>query len=119
MIKFFCDSKELKFKNEIITKKQYELLEPNCGFKIEINTKEFFYEPDFPIFEFWQQLSNWNDNLGNFQYCSLETDDNPLIEFIKEDGHEEYKVRSAWQKFDCFDTFTKEELMKALNPDTI
>ena len=98
---------------ELIDKKSYELLDDCALFSICINDKEFFHEPDFPILEFLREVALWADKEGSMYYNSIETDDNPLISFIKNENG--YTIFSLWQKFECNDCFSKEELLSALN----
>lgn len=99
--------------SKLVDKKDYELLDDCASFSICINDKEFFHEPDFPVLEFLKEVALWADKESSMYYNSIETDDNPLISFIKnEDG---YSISSPWQKFECIDCFSKEELLSALN----
>ena len=99
--------------SKLIGKKSYELLDDCASFSICINDKEFFRELDFPILEFLREVALWADKEGNMYYNSIETDDNPLIAFIKSESG--YLISSPWQKFECNDCFSKEELLSALN----
>lgn len=88
-----------------------------CGlFVIDIDGREFFYDPFFPIYEFLSAMGAWSSHaipLDNMTYDSLETDDNPLISFIKDtDGH--YRISSTWQHFECSRTFSMTEINQAI-----
>ncbi len=48
-------------------------------------------------------------NRGNMVYNCIDTDDNPLISFIEEDGL--YRINSTWQKFECKDRFSFSDLI--------
>ena len=98
---------------KLVNKKEYELLEDCASFSIYINDKEFFYEPDFPVLEFLREVALWADKGGNMLYNSIETDENPLIAFIKNENG--YVISSPWQKFECNTCFCKEELLTAIN----
>lgn len=99
--------------SKLINKKGYELLNDCASFSICINDKEFFHEPDFPVLEFLREVALWVDKEGSMYYNSIETDDNPFISFIKDENG--YTISSPWQKFECNDCFSKEELLSALN----
>ena len=99
--------------SELIDKKSYELLDDCALFSICINDKEFFHESDFPVLEFLREVALWADKEGSMYYSSIETDDNPLISFIKNENG--YTISSPWQKFECNDCFSKKELLSALN----
>lgn len=99
--------------SKLIDKKSYELLDDCATFSICINDKEFFHEPDFPVLEFLREVALWADKEGSMYYNSIETDDNPLISFIKDENG--YTISSPWQKFECIDCFSKEELLSALS----
>lgn len=99
--------------SKLVNKKAYELLDDCASFSICINDKEFFHEPDFPVLEFLREIALWADKEDNMYYNSIETDDNPLISFITNENG--YTIFSPWQKFECNDCFSKEELLSALN----
>ena len=98
--------------SKLIDKKSYELLDDCVSFSICINDKEFFHEPDFPILEFLREVALWADKEGSMYYNSIETDDNPLISFTKNENG--YTISAPWQKFECIDCFSKEELLSVL-----
>lgn len=95
------------------TTPQYNLLLLEVDFAIEINGEVFFGEPDFPILEFLQQILLWEELSGDFHYTSLEVEeDNPLISFIHDKG--KFRVYSPWQKFECFELFSKENILTSI-----
>ena len=108
----YVNNSEITASN-LIDKKSYELLDDCASFSICINDKEFFHEPDFPVLEFLREIALWTDKESSMYYNSIETDDNPIISFIKNENG--YTVSSPWQKFECNDCFSKKELLSALN----
>lgn len=83
-------------------------------FRIEIDDKLFFIQPDFSVFEFLMYADDWitNNKSKDMQYRCLDTDENPLISFIlKNDG---WYIYSPWQLFQCDNIFSKEELVNAI-----
>lgn len=98
---------------KLIDKKGYELLDDCASFSIFISDKEFFREPDFPVLEFLREVALWADSEGNMLYNSVETNENPLIAFVKNENG--YVISSPWQKFECNTCFCKEELLTAIN----
>lgn len=92
-----------------------DILQITGEFQIVINENLFFKEPYFPILEFLKDALSWvkcSDNLKEMAYSSLETEDNPLITFLKKD--EDWIIYSPWQKFKCSVVFTKEELTNSI-----
>lgn len=108
----YVNNSEITVSN-LIDMKSYELLDVCASFSICINDKEFFHEPDFPILEFLKEVALWAGKEGSMYYNSIETDDNPLVSFIKNENG--YTISSPWQKFECNDCFSKEELLSTLN----
>ena len=114
MIKFnILDSNE----SQRIFFKYPEMLEYEVDYSIIIDGKTFFYEPNFPVLEFIYQVKEWkNSQPDSFEYNSLETDDNPLITFKYNNGL--FSISSPWQKFQCDNKYTKDELVAALSKIT-
>ena len=89
------------------------LLEYEAKFRIVIDGQVFFEEPDFPIYEFLHFANDWKEQDNrNFEYVSMETEDNPLISFICEGDL--WTIHSPWQLFECTRQFAKEEIVRAL-----
>ncbi|MCR5067639.1 MAG: hypothetical protein K6A14_06225 [Erysipelotrichaceae bacterium] len=87
----------------------------NCDFAIRVDGRTFFEcsDNDFPLMEFLKQAYAWKEN-RDFTYQSIETEDNPLISFVREaDGL--YSIHSPWQKFECLEHFKFEQLKAALD----
>ena len=103
---------------EIICQNKYtypSILEITGEFQILINGNVFFSEPYFPILEFLKDALVWidcSDKSKEMSYSSMETENNPLIIFIKKD--ERWIVRSPWQKYECTVTFTRNDITNAL-----
>ena len=111
MLEFKC-----VFASEIkrIPKKYPEIVWYEMDFRIVINGKLFFSEPNFPVFEFLLSAKKWESmNSVSFEYNSIETEDNPLISFIH--NREGYVLHSPWQLFQCDVFFTKEQIISAIN----
>ena len=90
------------------------LIEYESRFKIIIDNKIFFDDPNFPLFEFLKYAVEWEKNPnGSFEYRSIETEDNPLIFFSYENS--KFRVFSPWQKFECQLLFTKKDIIDAIN----
>jgi hypothetical protein len=79
---------------------------------IEINKEIFFKQPFFPVLEFVRTLEKW-DKKSNMFYNCIETDDNPLISFVK--NKVGWVVKSPWQLFECKELISSEELLVAIN----
>lgn len=92
-----------------------EIIRINGCFEILLNNRVFLKEPDFPILEFLKYSIIWLNN-GNkslpMEYNSVETETNPLIEFIK-DG-EDWVIKSPVAKSECKDHLTREELEEVI-----
>lgn len=103
---------------KIISQNEYtypDILKITCEFQIIINGNIFFLEPYFPILEFLKDILAWidcSDKSKEMSYSSMETENNPLIVFIKKD--EGWIIRSPWQKYECFVNFTRDELENAI-----
>lgn len=89
----------------------YDLVgvENEATFSIKINNNTFFSDSNFNILEFLQQIAFWEINKGDMKYNCVDTDDNPLISFIEENGL--YTIHSPWQKFECNDKFSFADLI--------
>ncbi len=111
MIEFFCDFRYSKDINRVLKMGYDELLFEECNFCIKIDGITFFEEPLFPILEFLFYYLRWNKN-GNFVYNTLESDENPLIEFKK--TFKGWKFDSVWKKYDCKDRFELTEFTNAV-----
>lgn len=110
---FICDyvnSKHYEF-NDLINCKYYDLInaENETTFTIKINDKVFFSTFGFNILEFLLCIAQWEINKGDMIYNCIDTNDNPLISFIEEDGF--YRIHSAWQEFECKEKFDFSELI--------
>lgn len=61
-----------------------------CGeFTIIICDDIYFNEPQFPVIEFLSCLESWVETKvrnSNMNYVSIETEENPLISFVYENG---------------------------------
>ncbi len=58
-------------------------------FEIEIEERSVFFEPEFPVVEFWLQLKRWLQRIdesgfaSDFEYRSMESEHEPLVWFRK------------------------------------
>jgi hypothetical protein len=87
-----------------------------CDFSIRINDRLFFNcgDDSFTLMEFLQAVARWAYRKDNLFYNSIETEDNPLISFAKEeDGL--YSIHSPWQLFECKEHFNFEQLLCVLD----
>jgi hypothetical protein len=90
------------------------LLEYETRLTILIDNKIFFDEPDFPVLEFLRYAIEWKKNTDlTFKYSSLETEDNPLLSFLSENGM--FRISSPWQRFQCHKLFHKKEIVDAIS----
>lgn len=116
MIQFDCVITDCNIQGQRISKyiEYPELLSIVGNFKITINAKTFFEEPYFPVIEFLRIALSWtNDDLDvPMLYHSIETEDNPLISFIKTANG--WNITSPWQGYSCNLCFSKEELTTAI-----
>lgn len=103
---------------KIISQKGYtypDILKITGEFQILINERVFFSEPYFPILEFLKDALEWidcSDKSQEMSYSSMETENNPLIVFSSQD--EGWIIRSPWEKYECFVSFTRDELENAI-----
>lgn len=112
MIEFNAISAQKAIKR--IPKDYPKLTKYEADFRIIVNGKVFFHEPNFPLLEFLHSVNDWrNQGVGSLEYVSIETEDNPLISFISE--KDMWVVYSPWQLFECETKFTKEQLLSALD----
>ena len=87
----------------------YEILMDERDFKIMICGETFFHEPLFPILELVKYIIDWSKKKeNNFVYNTMESEDNPLIMFQKNES--EWIVHSPWQRFECKRKFTLSEV---------
>jgi len=112
-IDFICDysnRNNYKFK-DLLNYKFYDLInvEDEATFTIKIDNKVFFSTTGFNILEFLQQVAQWEITKGDMIYNCVDTDDNPLISFIEEDGL--YTIHSTWQEFECKEKFYFSDLI--------
>ena len=83
-------------------------------FMILIDGRVFFDEPNFPVLEFLKYAIKWKEHADfSFEYCSIETEENPLIVFSP--MNENWVISSPWQKFTCQTLFTTKELICAID----
>ena len=112
MIEFNVISDQKAIKR--IPQKYPKLTEFEADFKIIVNGRVFFHEPNFPLLEFLHFVNEWvSQGANSLEYSSIETEDNPLISFISEDDM--WMIRSPWQLFECEIKFTKKEIINALD----
>ena len=77
------------------------LLRITADFSIKIGVREFYHEVDFPIVEFSTQAMKWaKSRQTSFYYKSMESDNNPLIEF-RSLGGDKFVLRSSHQEFEA------------------
>lgn len=103
---------------KIILQNEYtypDILKITGEFQIVINGNIFFSEPYFPVLEFLKDALAWincSDKSKEMLYSSIETENNPLIVFLKKG--DEWIIRSPWQKYECKVTFTRGEVSGAI-----
>ncbi len=112
-IRFICDyvnSKHYKF-NDLLNYEYYDLVkvEDEATFTIKIDNKTFFTTSGFNVLEFLQQIAQWETDKGDMLYNCIDTDENPLISFIENEGL--YTISSPWQEFECNYKFTFSDLI--------
>lgn len=112
-IEFICDyinRKNYNY-NDLLKCKFYDLIcvEDEAVFTIKIDNKVFLSTDGFNILEFLQQVAKWEIGRGDMIYNCIDTEDNPLISFIEEDGL--YRISSTWQRFECTDKFDFADLI--------
>lgn len=75
-------------------------LKYDATFSIWIDNKLFFHVDDFIIFDFLYYFYLWknNESTSDFHYNCIETEDNPLISFVKKDDL--WYLYSTWQNFE-------------------
>lgn len=116
MIEFFY--KPIVQKNKIIKKRSIkypEILKNEGAFQIKINGALYFDDPNFSVEEFLLYVDKWllnEDKTQNMCYLSVDTDENPLISFETE--KDQWHISSPWELFKSKDSFTREELEKAI-----
>ena len=90
-----------------------DLISDEVHFTIIIENRKFFEEPNFPIYEFMYFVDEWiEEKLEDMNYIAIDTEDNPLISFIKRDGG--YKINSPWQLFSYDKLLAREEIEEAI-----
>lgn len=90
-----------------------DLLQDDRSFRVIVNNRTFFHEPLFPILELVRCCRQWlKCPNGEFIYNTIESEENPLLTFRLHDS--KWKVYSVWQKFECEQTFTLEEVKSFL-----
>lgn len=99
---------------KIFPKKYPEVLEYEGDFSIEINNMLYFQESNFSVFEFLMYIDSWKtNNHDDMQYICLDTDENPLISFIKNgDG---FVIKSPWELFNYKEVISQSEIDKAVS----
>jgi len=113
MIEFLCNEKNIDI-NGIESWDYSELLKLECWFCIKINGEVFYEEPLFPILEFIYFYEKWDeDKTQNFVYNTIESEDNPMISFIKND--EKWSIDSVWRRFECKEVFYFGQLIGAVD----
>ena len=90
-----------------------DILKYEGSFSIKVNERIYFYEPNFPIFEFLIFIDQWKQSHGDMNYTSIETDESPLISFIYKNGL--FFLKSPWELYELHEGFSKQELISQLN----
>ena len=110
MIKFVIQSDCFQ---KSIPHKYPELITCEVYLCILINNEVYFEDPFFSIHEFLFFIDKWKHMHDcSFIYNSIETEDNPLLCFNYSNGR--YSIKSTWELFRCDITYTKTELLDAL-----
>lgn len=84
-----------------IKKMEYDkVLSVEADFKLFIDNKLFFKDEYFPILEFIRYADSWlNSQAHEFEYNTIESEENPLLAFREYDG--KFMIYSVWEKFHC------------------
>ena len=93
-----------------------EILKNEGEFQIKVNGALYFDEPNFSVDEFLLYAERWltdKDKAQDMRYFSVDTDDNPLISFSV--NNDRWYIESPWQMFECNDSFTRDELERAVS----
>ncbi|MBE6616776.1 MAG: hypothetical protein E7627_02350 [Ruminococcaceae bacterium] len=110
MIEFFSD---IPYNKIVISKKYPDMLQREVSFSIKINGELFFQEPNFSIDEFIFFVDDWMDKkTEEMLYNAVDTDDNPLISFIKNEN--KWEIHSAWELFECKEKFDRKMIETAI-----
>ena len=98
-LEFVLPNQNKKFDENVIRQLSInELLSYEYPMTIMINDNVFFNDSYFCILEFWKSLADW-DKTHTFNYNSIETDENPLLQFVlTPDG---WFLRSPWSVFNA------------------
>lgn len=92
-------------------------LKYDVEFKIYINNKLFLQIDSFAVCDFLYYVNNWriNSSEQNMVYNCIETDENPLIQFVKSECY--WKIESKWQEYISKELFTKEQILYSINKE--
>lgn len=114
MIRFEVEKRQNRYKN-FLKLSEVQRLAFDMGLSIWVDNQQFFSEPDFPVLDFLYFVYKWisSKNNDDFAYNCIETEDNPLISFKKENNM--WAIYSPWQLFECKKVFTKDEIVNALD----
>lgn len=91
-----------------------DIMADERDFKLYINNQLFYHDEYFPMWEFCRCCYSWlKKRKGAFIYNTVETEENPHILFTLQEG--KWKLYSVWQKFECEELFTLEEVQNFIN----
>jgi len=96
-------------------KRYPEILKKEGLFQIEVNGRLYFDEPNFSVNEFLMYADKWifnEDKSQDMNYFCVDTDQNPLISFSMK--NDRWYIDSPWKLFECNDSFSRDELEKAV-----
>lgn len=107
----------LQYHDILKCRNRYPDLLQICGdFQIIVDKQIFFSQPQFPILEFCGAVRKWEKShlrMRNMYYSSVETDNNPLICFIR--TNRMWKIQSPWELFNSKILFSRAEISASLN----
>jgi hypothetical protein len=111
MIIFQAVQKEKLSSAEFKKMDSADIMDDDRDFEIIVNGKLFYQDEYFPILEFCRYSCNWLKKRNtDFAYNTVETEENPHLAFKRvENG---YMIYSVWQKFECRDIFSFEEIIE-------
>ena len=109
MLNFRLEIKEKIPIKDFVKMPLIDIMNDDRHFTIFVDDQTFFDDIYFPIREFIKYALDWSKNsTNNFIYNTVDSNENPLLSFCKlKDG---WKLESVWQKFECNNIFTKNEV---------
>ena len=115
MINFIISNIHVEPENIKLRDKWELLINIEGDFEVILNSSSYFSE-QITIVELAVELKKWlkKPDGTTFKYETIDDDETDIFDIISL-STDSYKFKSAWQKSECINTFTKAEVVEFIN----